>query len=143
MAAYGRGDYSGGNYSIGAYLGAFAIEDASTVVIAGDKIKDAQFEIFSTSSVSVDAVKVANAGIAIVDDSVLTIAGGIDAVGNVDIVSTSSMSIQYFRKRPGVVTIVCSSGVVINARKKWETEADISETWTPIPDVSETWTTVS
>ena len=143
MAAYGRGDYSGGRYSIGAYLGALAIVSASTVVVAGDKIKDAQFEIFSTSTVSIGAVKIANAQVIIVDDSVITIAGGIDAVGNVDIAGTSVLEIEYNRKRPFEMIIVDTSSVVINARKKWETEADVSETWTPISDISETWTTVS
>jgi hypothetical protein len=30
-----------------------------------------------------------------------------------------------------------------SARLKWETEADVSETWTDISDISETWTTVN
>ena len=68
---------------------------------------------------------------------------GSSAVGNVDIIATSVLDIQYNRKRPGEVIIIDTSSVVINARKKWETEADTSETWTPIEDVSESWTTVS
>jgi len=94
MAAYGRGDYSGGRYSYGAYLGALAIVSASTVVVAGQKIKDAQFEISSTSTVAIGAVKIANAGVVIVDTSVMTAAGGLDAVGNVNIVDTSALNIQ-------------------------------------------------
>jgi Icc-related predicted phosphoesterase len=132
MAAYGRGDYSGGAYSFGAYLGALAIVSASTVVVAGDKIKDAQFEISSTSTVSIDAVKISNAGVAIVDTSVMTVAGGIDAVGNVDIIATSILNIQYNRIRNCEAIIIDTSSVVINARKKWETEADVSEIWTTV-----------
>jgi hypothetical protein len=132
MAAYGRGDYSGGRYSYGAYLGSLAIVDASTVVVAGDRIKDAQFEIFSSSTVSVGAVKIANAGVAIVDTSVVTVAGGIDAVGNVVIVASSVLDIFYNRKRPFEAIFVDTSSVVINARKKWETEEDVSEIWTTV-----------
>jgi hypothetical protein len=143
MAAYGRGDYSGGRYSIGAYLGALAIVSASTVVVAGDKIKDAQFEISSTSTVSIVAVKIASASVDIVDTSEVTVAGGISAVGNVDIVATSVLDILYNRIVHFEASIIDTSSVVINARKKWETEADTSETWTPIEDVSESWTTVS
>ena len=94
MAAYGRGDYSGGRYSFGAYLGSLAIVDTSTVVVAGDKIKDAQFEIFSSSTVSVVAEKISNAGVAIVDTSVVTAAGGISAVGNVAIIASSVLDVQ-------------------------------------------------
>lgn len=132
MAAYGRGDYSGGRYSYGAYLGALAIVSASTVVVAGDKIKDAQFEIFSSSTVSVAAVKISTASVAIVDTSVMTAAGGLDAVGNVNIVATSVLDIQYNRKRNCAAVIIGTSSVVINARKKWETEADVSEIWTKV-----------
>jgi hypothetical protein len=132
MAAYGRGDYGGGAYSFGAYLGALAIVSASTVVVAGDKIKDAQFEISSTSTVSVGAVKIANADVVIVDTSVMTVAGGLDAVGNVDIVATSILNIQYNRIVNFEAIMIDTSSVVINARKKWETEADVSETWTKV-----------
>jgi hypothetical protein len=132
MAAYGRGDYGGGRYSFGAYLGALAIVSASTVVVAGDRIKDAQFEISSTSTVSVGAVKIANAGVAIVDTSVVTVAGGIDAVGNVAIIASSSLNIFYNRKRPFEAILIDTSSVVINARKKWETESDVSEIWTTV-----------
>ena len=132
MAAYGRGDYSGGRYSYGAYLGAFEVVDASTVVVAGDKIKDAQFEIFSSSTVSVDSVKIANAGVEIVDTSTMTAAGGLDAVGNVAIIASSVLDIFYNRKRPFEAILVDTSSVVINARKKWETEADVSEIWTTV-----------
>jgi hypothetical protein len=132
MAAYGRGDYGGGAYSFGAYLGALAIVSASTVVVAGDKIKDAQFEISSTSTVSVGAVKIASADVVIVDTSVMTVAGGLDAVGNVDIVATSILDIQYNRIVHFEAIIIDTSSVVINARKKWETEADVSETWTKV-----------
>jgi hypothetical protein len=132
MAAYGRGDYSGGAYSFGAYLGALAIVSASTVVVAGDKIKDAQFEIFSTSTVSVNAVKISSADVAIVDTSVVTVAGGIDAVGNVAIIASSVLDIFYNRKRPFEAILVDTSSVVINARKKWETESDVSEIWTTV-----------
>lgn len=143
MAAYGRGDYGGGAYSIGAYLGALAISDTSTVTVAGEKIKDAQFEIFSSSTVSIDGVKISNASLEILDESVITVAGGIDAVGNVNIVATSELLIQYNRKRPFEAIFIDTSSVVINARKKWETETDVSETWTPINDTSQTWTNVS
>jgi hypothetical protein len=132
MAAYGRGDYGGGAYSFGAYLGALAIVSASTVVVAGDKIKDAQFEIFSTNTVSVNAVKISSADVAIVDTSVVTVAGGIDAVGNVAIIASSVLDIFYNRKRPFEAILVDTSSVVINARKKWETEADVSEIWTTV-----------
>ena len=132
MAAYGRGDYSGGAYSFGAYLGSLAIVDASTVAVAGDKIKDAQFEISSTSTVSISASKIAGAGFEIVDTSVMTVAGGLDAVGNVDIISTSVLDIFYNRKRPFEAILVDTSSVVINARKKWETESDVSESWTTV-----------
>ena len=132
MAAYGRGDYGGGAYSFGAYLGALAIASASTVVVAGDKIKDAQFEISSTSTVAVGAVKISSASLAVLDTSVITIAGGIDAVGNVNIVSTSVLDIFYNRKRPFEAILIDTSSVVINARKKWETESDVSETWTTV-----------
>jgi len=132
MAAYGRGDYGGGRYSFGAYLGALAIVSASTVVVAGDRIKDAQFEISSTSTVSVGAVKISNAGVAIVDTSVVTVAGGIDAVGNVAIIASSSLNIFYNRKRPFEAILIDTSSVVINARKKWETESDVSEIWTTV-----------
>jgi hypothetical protein len=73
----------------------------------------------------------------------MTVAGGIDAVGNVSIVATSVLTIQANRKLAGQMIIIDSASVLINARKKWETEADVSETWTPIEDVSESWTTVS
>ena len=132
MAAYGRGDYGGGAYSFGAYLGALAIVSASTVVVAGDKIKDAQFEISSTSTVSVDAIKITNASLEVVDTSVMTVAGGIDAVGNVNIVATSILNIQYNRIVHFQAIIIDTSSVVINARKKWETEEDVSETWTTV-----------
>jgi hypothetical protein len=132
MAAYGRGDYSGGRYSYGAYLGALAIASASTVVVAGDKIKDAQFEISSTSTASVAAVKISNAHIVIVDISVMTVAGGLDAVGNVAFIASSILDIQYNRKRNCEAIIVDTSSVVINARKKWETESDVSEIWTTV-----------
>ena len=132
MAAYGRGDYGWGAYSFGAYLGALAIVSASTVVVAGDRIKDAQFEISSTSTVSVDAVKIANSDVAIVDTSVITVAGGIDAVGNVNIIATSVLSIQYNRIVHFSAAIIDTSSVVINARKKWETESDVSEIWTTV-----------
>jgi len=132
MAAYGRGDYGGGAYSFGAYLGALAIASASTVVVAGDKIKDAQFEISSTSTVVVDAIKISGGSFAVVDTSVMTVAGGLDAVGNVDIIATSVLDIQYNRKRNCAAVIVDTSSVVINARKKWETEADVSEIWTKV-----------
>jgi hypothetical protein len=132
MAAYGRGDYGAGAYSFGAYLGALAIVSASTVVVAGDRIKDAQFEISSTSTVAVGAVKIANAGVAIIDASVMTVAGGLDAVGNVDMVAVSVLDIFYNRKRNCEAIIIDTSSIVINARKKWETEADVSETWTKV-----------
>ena len=132
MAAYGRGDYSGGRYSYGAYLGSLAIASSSTVAVTAEKIKDAQFEIYSSSSVSVNALKITNASLAIVDESVITVAGGIDAVGNVDIVSTSELLIQYYRITHGEAIIIGTSGVVINARKKWETESDVSEIWTTV-----------
>jgi len=132
MAAYGRGDYGGGAYSFGAYLGALAIVSASTVVVAGEKIKDAQFEISSTSTVVVDAVKISSGSFAVVDTSVMTVAGGIDAVGNVNIVATSVLNIQYNRIVHFQAVIIDTSSVVINARKKWETEADVSETWTKV-----------
>jgi len=132
MAVYGRGDYSGGRYSYGAYLGALAIVSASTVVVAGDRIKDAQFEISSTSTVAVAAIKISNSGVAIVDTSVMTVAGGLSAVGNVDIIATSILDIQYNRIRNCTAVIIDTSSVVINARKKWETEADVSEIWTKV-----------
>jgi hypothetical protein len=132
MAAYGRGDYSGGRYSYGAYLGSLAIVDASTVAVSGERIKDAQFEISSTSTVSVGALKIANSSLEIIDASVMTAAGGLDAVGNVDIISTSVLDVFYNRKRPFEAILIDTSSVVINARKKWETEADVSETWTKV-----------
>jgi len=132
MAAYGRGDYSGGAYSYGAYLGAFTVESASTVVVTGDKIKDAQFEIYSSSSVSVDSVKIATGIVPIVSTATMTADGGLDAVGNADFVATSVLAIQYYRKRQVEVLITDTSSVSINARKKWETEADVSEIWTTV-----------
>jgi hypothetical protein len=132
MAAYGRGDYGGGAYSFGAYLGALAIVSASTVVVAGENIKDAQFEISSTSTVSVGAVKIANAGVVIVDTSVVTAAGGLDAVGALFIIDISSLNIQYNRIQHFSAAINDTSSVVINARKKWETESDVSESWTTV-----------
>jgi hypothetical protein len=132
MAAYGSGDYSGGRYSFGAYLGALAIVDTSTVAIDGNKIKDAQFEIFSTSSVSIDSVKISTSGVFVNSASSMTVAGGLDAVGNVAMVGVSVLDIQYNRKRPFEMIIVDTSSVVINARKKWETEADVSEIWTTV-----------
>jgi hypothetical protein len=132
MAAYGSGDYSGGRYSFGAYLGALAVVAASTVVVAGDKIKDAQFEIFSTSSVSVDATKISSSSIAISSNSEMTVAGGLDAVGSVAIVSVSNLVIEYNRILSFEMIMVDNSSVVINARKKWETESDISESWTTV-----------
>lgn len=132
MAAYGRGDYSGGRYSYGAYLGSLAIVDASTVVVAGDRIKDAQFEIFSSSTVSVGAVKIASASLEVVDTSVMTAAGGLDAVGNLFIIDISSVNIQYNRIVHFGAVLNDTSSVVINARKKWETESDVSESWTTV-----------
>ena len=132
MAAYGRGDYSGGRYSYGAYLGEVTIVDASTVVVSGEKIKDAQFEIFSSSTVSVGAVKIANAGVVIVDTSVMTAAGGLDAVGALFIIDISNFNIQYNRIQHFSAAINDTSSVVINARKKWETESDVSEAWTTV-----------
>jgi hypothetical protein len=132
MAAYGRGDYGGGAYSFGAYLGALAIVSASTVVVAGEKIKDAQFEISSTSTVAVTASKIANSSIEVIDNSVVTIAGGLDAVGAMNIVATSVLNIQYNRIVHFQAVIIDTSSVVINARKKWETEADVSEIWTKV-----------
>lgn len=132
MAAYGSGDYGGGAYSFGAYLGALAIVSASTVVVAGENIKDAQFEISSTSTVSVGAVKIASTGVAIVDTSVMTAAGGLDAVGALFIIDISSLNIQYNRIQHFSAAINDTSSVVINARKKWETESDVSEAWTTV-----------
>ena len=132
MAAYGRGDYGGGQYSYGAYLGSLAIVDASTVVVSAERIKDAQFEISSTSTVSVGAVKISNTGVAIVDTSVVTVAVGIDAVGIVAIIASSVLDIQYNRIQHFSATIIDTSSVVVNARKKWETEADVSEIWTTV-----------
>tara|TARA_R110000868_G_scaffold135235_1_gene347559 strand:- start:659 stop:1063 length:405 start_codon:yes stop_codon:yes gene_type:complete len=132
MAAYGRGDYGGGAYSYGAYLGALAIVSASTVAVSGDKIKDAQFEISSTSTISVGAVKISSASFAVDDTSVMTVAGGLDAVGSVNIVSTSILNIEYNRIVHFQAIIIDNSSVVINARKKWETEADVSEIWTTV-----------
>jgi hypothetical protein len=132
MAAYGRGDYGGGAYSFGAYLGALAIASASTVAIAGEKIKDGAFAVVSASSVSIDSVKISTAGVVIDSTSAMTVAGGLDAVGNVDFVGVSLLDIQYNRKRPFEMIMVDTSSVVINARKKWETEADVSETWTTV-----------
>ena len=132
MAAYGRGDYGGGQYSYGAYLGSLAIVDASTVVVSAERIKDAQFEISSTSTVSVGAVKISNTGVAIVDTSVVTVAVGIDAVGIVAIIASSVLDIQYNRIQHFSAAINDTSSVVINARKKWETESDVSETWTTV-----------
>jgi hypothetical protein len=132
MAAYGRGDYSGGAYSFGAYLGSLAIVDASTVAVTGQKITDAQFEIFSSSTVSVGAVKIATAGVSVVDNSVMTVAGGLDAVGNLFIIDISTVNIQYNRIQHFGAAINDTSSVVINARKKWETESDVSEAWTRV-----------
>jgi hypothetical protein len=73
----------------------------------------------------------------------MTVVGGISASGSVNIVSTSLLDIQYNRIQHGQAIIIDTSSIVINARKKWETEADVSETWTPIEDVSESWTTVN
>ncbi len=116
MAAYGRGDYSGGAYSFGAYLGALAIASASTVVVAGDKIKDAQFEISSTSTVAVGAVKISNAHIVIVDISEMTVAGGLDAVGNVALIASSILDIQYNRRPKGLyrISVVCHGRVTFD-----------------------------
>ena len=132
MAAYGRGDYGGGAYSYGAYLGALAIVSASTVAVSGDKIKDAQFEISSTSTISVGAVKISSSSLAVVDTSVMTVAGGLSAVGNVDIVSSSILDIQYNRVISFQGIFVEASSISISARKKWETEADLAETWTTV-----------
>ncbi len=99
---------------------------------AGQKIKDAQFEISSTSTVAIGAVKIANAGVVIVDTSVMTAAGGLDAVGNVNIVDTSALNIQYNRIVHFGAVLNDTSSVVINARKKWETESDVSEAWTTV-----------
>ena len=132
MAAYGRGDYSGGAYSFGAYLGSLAIVDASTVAVTGQKLTDAQFEIFSSSTVSVGAVKIATAGVTVVDTSVMTAAGGLDAVGNLFIIDISSVNIQYNRIVHFGAVLNDTSSVVINARKKWETESDVSEAWTTV-----------
>lgn len=132
MAAYGRGDYGGGAYSFGAYLGALAIASASTVVIAGENVKDGAFAVVSASSVSIDSVKIANSVVVINSTSAMTVAGGLDAVGNVDFVGVSLLDIQYNRKRPFEMIMVDTSSVVINARKKWETEADVSESWTTV-----------
>jgi hypothetical protein len=132
MAAYGRGDYSGGAYSFGAYLGSLAIVDASTVAVTGQKLTDAQFEIFSSSTVSVGAVKIATAGVTVVDTSVMTAAGGLDAVGNLFIIDISTLNIQYNRIVHFGAVLNDTSSVVINARKKWETESDVSEAWTTV-----------
>lgn len=142
MAAYGSGYYGGGNYSYGVQLGALNVSDTSTVTVVGQSLKNAQAAISSSSTVSIGAIKIANAGFAIDGTSVITVAGGISAVGNVDIVATSVLNIEYNRIQHFAGSIIESSSVVINARKKWETEADVSETWTPIEDVSESWTTV-
>jgi hypothetical protein len=132
MAAYGRGDYSGGRYSYGAYLGSLAIVDASTVAVTGQKLTDAQFEIFSSSTVSIGAEKIATAGVTVVDNSVMTVAGGLDAVGNLFIIDISTVNIQYNRIVHFGAAINDTSSVVINARKKWETESDVSESWTRV-----------
>ena len=132
MAAYGRGDYGGGAYSFGAYLGALAIASASTVAVAGERIKDGAFAVVSASSVSIDSVKISNADVVINSTSVMTIDGGLDAVGAVDFIAVSILDIQYNRKLPFQMVMVDTSSVVINARKKWETEADVSETWTTV-----------
>ena len=41
------------------------------------------------------------------------------------------------------ITFACDSGFVANARKKWENEVDIAETWTTVNDQSEIWTPVT
>lgn len=132
MAAYGRGDYGGGAYSYGAYLGAVAIASASSVAVDGQITKDAQFEISSTSTVSVSASKIALGIITVVDTSVMSVAGGLDAVGNVNIIATSILDIQSNRIVHFQAIINDTSSVVINARKKWETESDVSEIWTTV-----------
>jgi hypothetical protein len=132
MAAYGRGDYSGGAYSFGAYLGALEIASASTVVIASERLVDGAFAVVSASSVSIDSVKIANSPVAINSTSAMTVAGGIDAVGNVAIIASSILDIQYNRIQHFSVAFLDTSSVVINARKKWETEEDVSEIWTTI-----------
>ena len=132
MAAYGRGDYSGGAYSFGAYLASLAIVDASTVAVTAQKLTDGQFEIFSSSTVSVGAEKIATASLAVVDNSVMTAAGGLDAVGNLFIIDISTLNIQYNRIVHFGAVLNDTSSVVINARKKWETESDVSEIWTTV-----------
>jgi len=132
MAAYGRGDYTGGRYSYGAYLGEALVVSTSTVTAAGDRIKDGQFEVSSTSTTSIAGQKIATASASIVDVTTISVAGGLDAVGAVAIVSSSLMYLDFNRLRYAEAAIMGTSTVNIFARKKWETEADVNEIWTKV-----------
>ena len=132
MAVYGRGDYTGGRYSYGAYLGQALIVAASTVTAAGDRIKDGQFEVSSTSTTAIAGQKIRTASASVVDTSTMTAQGGLDAVGAVVIVSDSLMYLDFNRLRYAEVPIIDTSTVTIVARKKWEIEADVNEIWTKV-----------
>jgi hypothetical protein len=132
MAAYGRGDYTGGRYSYGAYLGEALVVSTSTVTAAGDRIKDGQFEVFSTSTTSIAGQRIATASASVVSASIMTAQGGLDAVGAVAIVSSSLMYLDFNRLRFAEAAIMDTSTVNIFARKKWEIEADVNEIWTKV-----------
>jgi hypothetical protein len=53
-------------------------------------------------------------------------------VGNVDFVSFSNFTVQYNRVFSSSASIVEASSLAVNARKKWETEPDVSESWTVV-----------
>lgn len=133
MAAYGRGDYGGGAYSFGAYLGEVLITSSGTVAITGVRVKDAAFDIISTTAVEASGERIATAGVPIVSTSAVTIDGGLEARGAVDFVAQSTLAFKYTRSRKDRMAINGTSLMTFGARKKWET----------IPDVQTNWTTVN
>lgn len=60
----------------------------------------------------------------------------------ISVVGESAFSASCIYIGQPTMTFECASGLVINARKKWENESDTAETWTPIENTSETWTRI-
>jgi len=163
MASYGSGYYGGGNYSYGVSLGELTAAAQSAASIAGVRVVNGSFTVSASSAVSVDArysavgaVTFAGASSGSVSGTRVAFVTGtvaseammtVDSTGvfnnYVDFTGTSQAIVAGQRIHIVPVEFDTTSGITISGRKKWETEDDISETWTPISDTSESWTTVS
>lgn len=142
MAAYGLGPYGEGNYSYGVSLGAVGFDGTSTATAAGVRFTFGSFEITSTSSVVMNATRVAFMSASVASDSIITVGSNVVVNQGVVILSGSSASALAIRLGQSAVPFVGGSQFIASGRLKWEVEPDTPETWTPIADTSEIWTRI-